>query len=60
MISLTSNQTTTSCYYATLHLEATKVLADLAGSLGQRAFIGVSVQSMPQPTSTLNDLRNAT
>ncbi|KXN91507.1 putative guanine deaminase [Leucoagaricus sp. SymC.cos] len=32
--------TTTSCYYATLHLEATKVLADAVNQLGQRAFIG--------------------
>ncbi|EKM82469.1 hypothetical protein AGABI1DRAFT_68112 [Agaricus bisporus var. burnettii JB137-S8] len=32
--------TTTSCYYATIHLEATKVLADIVNRLGQRAFIG--------------------
>jgi len=37
-----SNQTTTCCYYGTLHLEATKVLADIVHSLGQRAFVGVS------------------
>lgn len=28
-------QTTTSCYYATLHLEATKVLADVVNQLGK-------------------------
>lgn len=32
--------TTTSCYYATLHLDATKILADATSRLGQRAFIG--------------------
>lgn len=32
--------TTTCCYYATLHEDATKVLADVVHKLGQRAFIG--------------------
>ncbi|KAF8912100.1 hypothetical protein CPB84DRAFT_1671160 [Gymnopilus junonius] len=32
--------TTTCCYYGTLHLEATKVLADIVHSFGQRAFVG--------------------
>ncbi|KAG6820865.1 hypothetical protein H0H93_010692 [Arthromyces matolae] len=32
--------TTTCCYYGTLHLEATKLLADIVHSNGQRAFIG--------------------
>ncbi|KAF9448012.1 Metallo-dependent hydrolase [Macrolepiota fuliginosa MF-IS2] len=32
--------TTTSCYYATLHLKATTILADATHELGQRAFIG--------------------
>ncbi|KAF4614659.1 hypothetical protein D9613_002628 [Agrocybe pediades] len=32
--------TTTCCYYGTLHLEATKVLADVVSSYGQRAFVG--------------------
>lgn len=32
--------TTTSCYYGTLHLEATKLLADIVRSKGQRAFVG--------------------
>ncbi|KAG8907518.1 hypothetical protein FRB99_003891 [Tulasnella sp. 403] len=35
-----SNGTTTCCYYGSLHLEATKVLADIAFAKGQRAFIG--------------------
>jgi len=32
--------TTTCCYYGTLHLESTKVLADIIHSFGQRAFVG--------------------
>ncbi|KAI0320127.1 Metallo-dependent hydrolase [Amylostereum chailletii] len=32
--------TTTCCYYGTLHLEATKVLADIVYEYGQRAFVG--------------------
>ncbi|KAH9981327.1 hypothetical protein BGW80DRAFT_1454222 [Lactifluus volemus] len=32
--------TTTCCYYGTLHLEATKVLADIIHVHGQRAFVG--------------------
>ncbi|KAI5899576.1 guanine deaminase [Schizophyllum commune H4-8] len=32
--------TTTCCYYATLHLEASKILADIVHARGQRAFIG--------------------
>ncbi|KAG2158465.1 uncharacterized protein EDB93DRAFT_1246310 [Suillus bovinus] len=32
--------TTTCCYYGSLHLEATKVLAGLVHAAGQRAFVG--------------------
>ncbi|KZO91788.1 Metallo-dependent hydrolase [Calocera viscosa TUFC12733] len=32
--------TTMCCWYGTLHLEGTKVLADIAHELGQRAYIG--------------------
>ncbi|KZP12556.1 Metallo-dependent hydrolase [Athelia psychrophila] len=32
--------TTTCCYYGTLHLEATKKLADILNEKGQRAFVG--------------------
>ncbi|KAI1794607.1 Metallo-dependent hydrolase [Ganoderma leucocontextum] len=31
---------TTCCYYGTLHSEATKILADVIHSYGQRAFVG--------------------
>ncbi|KAI0028158.1 guanine deaminase [Vararia minispora EC-137] len=32
--------TTTCCYYSTLHLDATKALADVVHAAGQRAFVG--------------------
>lgn len=35
-----SNGTTTASYYATIHPDATKLLADLAYTKGQRAFVG--------------------
>ncbi|KAG6905909.1 catalase A [Tephrocybe rancida] len=35
-----THTTTTCCYYGTLHLEATKLLADIVHANGQRAFIG--------------------
>ncbi|KAJ9078051.1 hypothetical protein DSO57_1010866 [Entomophthora muscae] len=38
--SLIKNGTTTACYFATMHLEATKVLAEIVSSRGQRAWIG--------------------
>lgn len=32
--------TTTACYYGTIHVEACKILANVVGAVGQRAFIG--------------------
>ncbi|KAL4067168.1 hypothetical protein V8B97DRAFT_1874102 [Scleroderma yunnanense] len=32
--------TTTACYYGSLHLEATKILANIIHAKGQRAFVG--------------------
>ena len=32
--------TTTACYFGTIHVESTKILANIIHSLGQRAFIG--------------------
>lgn len=34
------NGTTTCSYFATVHLEASKALADIIGDLGQRGFVG--------------------
>jgi guanine deaminase len=35
-----SHGTTTACYYATIHVPATNLLADICLSRGQRAFVG--------------------
>lgn len=35
-----SHGTTTACYYATIHVPATNLLADICNSRGQRAFVG--------------------
>lgn len=35
-----SHGTTTACYYATIHVPATNLLADICQSRGQRAFVG--------------------
>ncbi|KAJ1565296.1 hypothetical protein HK096_003569 [Nowakowskiella sp. JEL0078] len=37
--------TTTACYYATIHLDACKVLAEVVLEIGQRAFLGKINQS---------------
>lgn len=37
---LLRNGTTTALYFATIHLEATKILADICQEKGQRAYIG--------------------
>lgn len=37
---IVNSGTTTCCYYGSLHLEATKVLASLVHTAGQRAFVG--------------------
>jgi guanine deaminase len=37
---LVRNGTTTALYFGSSHLEATKILADTCGSIGQRAFVG--------------------
>src|SRR5579871_1398180 len=34
------NGTTTALYFATIHLEASKILADICNSYGQRAYVG--------------------
>lgn len=37
---LIDSGTTTACYYATLHLDASKILAEICNERGQRAFVG--------------------
>ncbi|KAJ8519515.1 hypothetical protein ONZ45_g3543 [Pleurotus djamor] len=40
--------TTTSCYYASRHIKATKILADIVHEKGQRAFIGKYSMDSPE------------
>ncbi|KAH6894984.1 guanine deaminase [Coprinopsis sp. MPI-PUGE-AT-0042] len=42
--------TTTCCYYATLHLESSKVLADVVHAAGQRGFIGKCNMNRESPS----------
>lgn len=44
------NGTTCCAYYSTIHVEATKILADCAYQQGQRAMIGRSCQDCGNPT----------
>jgi guanine deaminase len=37
---LLRNGTTTALYFATIHLEASKILADICDGIGQRAYVG--------------------
>jgi len=55
---LLANGTTTAVYFATVDLEATKLLADLALTHGQRALIGKVV--MDDPASCPDNYRDAT
>lgn len=45
---LLANGTTTGVYYGSLHLPATKILADLCLAKGQRAFIGKTAMDHPE------------
>ena len=37
---LLRNGTTTALYFATIHLEASKILAEICSTAGQRAYVG--------------------
>lgn len=54
---LIANGTTTALYFATAHLEATKLLADICLAAGQRALVGKVV--MDDPRSCPDDYRDA-
>lgn len=43
-----SHGTTTAAYYATIHVEATNLLADVCSSRGQRAFVGRVCMDSPE------------
>ncbi|HEY9011655.1 MAG TPA: guanine deaminase [Devosia sp.] len=53
---LIANGTTTALYFATVHLEATKLLADICAVKGQRALIGKVV--MDDPAACPDDYRD--
>lgn len=42
--------TTTCCYFGTLHLDATKILADVVRAEGQRAFVGKCSMDQSSPS----------
>lgn len=41
--------TTTACYFATIHKNASKILADRVHEMGQRAFIGKVAMNQNSP-----------
>lgn len=45
-----SHGTTTACYYATVHVEATNLLSDICLAKGQRAFVGRVCMDRMSPT----------
>ncbi|KAJ7173999.1 hypothetical protein C8R43DRAFT_976850 [Mycena crocata] len=50
---LIDSGTTTCCYFGTIHLEATKVLAEIVHGCGQRAFVGKCNMDRNSPTHYL-------
>ncbi len=57
---LLSNGTTTAVYFGTIHLDATKLLADICVELGQRALVGrVSMDNEDQCPDYYRDLSAA-
>lgn len=51
--------TTTCCYYGTLHLEATKILAEIIRDKGQRAFVGKCNMNAHSPTNYIEPSADA-
>ncbi|TFK30228.1 guanine deaminase [Coprinopsis marcescibilis] len=50
-----NNGTTTCCYYASLHLESSKALADIVHKAGQRGFIGKCNMNHDSPAYYIED-----
>lgn len=55
-----SHGTTTACYYATIHVPATNLLADICHSRGQRAFVGRVCMDSPLSPEYYRDESAAT
>lgn len=53
------NGTTTAMYFATLHKEASLVLADVAHQLGQRAFVGKISMDQNSPDYYVEETQRA-
>ncbi|CAK5277358.1 unnamed protein product [Mycena citricolor] len=51
--------TTTCCYYGTLHVEGTKILADIVHRQGQRAFVGKCNMDRHAPSHYVEDSAEA-
>lgn len=56
---LIDSGTTTACYYATLHLEATKRLARICTERGQRAFVGKVQMDRNSPQDYIEESASA-
>eukprot|EP01023_Acetabularia_acetabulum_P063446 TRINITY_DN7966_c1_g2_i1.p1 TRINITY_DN7966_c1_g2~~TRINITY_DN7966_c1_g2_i1.p1 ORF type:complete len:449 (-),score=90.11 TRINITY_DN7966_c1_g2_i1:70-1416(-) len=50
-----SEGTTTAMYYATIHLQASKILADLMEKFGQRGFVGMLQMDQNSPKNYMYD-----
>ncbi|CAO3607576.1 unnamed protein product [Cunninghamella blakesleeana] len=56
---LLRNGTTTAVYFASIHLEATQILADITLSLGQRAFVGLVSMDRNAPDNYVDTTETA-
>jgi cytosine/adenosine deaminase-related metal-dependent hydrolase len=52
---LLRNGTTTAVYFASIHLEATQILADTTVGYGQRALVGLGKKKKKRQTGNLTD-----
>ena len=52
---LLASGTTTALYFATIHLSASKILADIAVERGQRAFVGKVCMDRNAPLVAVTD-----
>ena len=59
MQSTLSSGTTTACYFATIHTEASLDLADICRDLGQRAFIGKVCMDRNSPETYSEETRQS-
>lgn len=53
------NGTTTACYFATIHTDATLVLCDIAEEIGQRAYVGKVCMDQNEGSSYKEDTKKS-